>query len=76
MYMENKSLLELLLALPRNCTRATVQGIELQLITPSTRKELLQNDPEGIRFFECVLANGTFIFTKEKGILHSLYKVI
>lgn len=74
--MENKSLLELLLALPKNCTHTTVQGIELQLINSADRDKLLQSDPDGIYYHECILANGTFIFTKENGNLHSLYKVI
>lgn len=74
--MENKSLLELLLTLPENCMNATVQGIELQLINSATRDKLLQSDPEGLYYYECILTNGTFVFTKENGDLHSLYKVI
>lgn len=76
MYMENKSLLELLLTLPKNCKHATIQGVELQLINSATKDKLLQGDPEGLYYHECILANGTFVFTKENGNLHSLYKVI
>lgn len=76
MFMENKSLLELLMALPKNCTHAIVQGVELKLIDKQTKEKLLQNDPDGTKIHECTLSNGIFIFIKENGVLHTLYRVI
>lgn len=55
---------------------ATIQGIELQLINSAAKDKLLQSDPKGIYYHECILTNGTFVFTKENGNLHSLYRVI
>lgn len=74
--MENKSLLELLMALPENCKDATVLGVKLELIDKQTQEELLQSDPEGTRVHECILSNGVFMFIKENGVLHSLYRVV
>lgn len=74
--MENKSLLELLMALPENCTQATVQGVELKFIDKQTKEKLLQDDPGGTYLHECILSNGIFIFIKENGVLHTLYRVI
>lgn len=73
--MEHKSLLDQLLELPKDATKAEIQGIEMQFINEEQRASLLQTDPQDTSIHECSLVNGTFIFIMRDGTLVSLYKV-
>lgn len=65
----------MLLEIPKDCISYTIQGIEMQIIDNSTRLQMLQSDPEGTRYSECIMANGIFIAVIENDSLVSLYKV-
>lgn len=74
--MKNQILLEQLSEIPKECTQTSIQGVEMQTIDFITKEQLLGKDPDDTCFHECILSNGTFIFTANNGILTSLYKVI
>lgn len=75
--MENKPILDLLVAIPKeDCTGVFIQGVELQCIGSKEAKQLLDADPDDLHYHQCILSNGTFIFTSENYKLLSLYKVI
>lgn len=74
--MKNQILLEQLSEIPKECTQTRIQGVEMQTIDFTTKELLLGKDPDDTCFHECILSNGTFIFTANNGILTSLYKVI
>ncbi len=70
-----KSLMELLMEIPKGATSATVQGVAMQMIDNNTRQKMLQSDPQDDHIHECILANGIFIADMRDCQLLSLYKV-
>lgn len=74
--MKKQTLLEQLSEIPKECTQTSIQGVEMQIIDFAAKEQLLSKDPGDTCFHECILGNGTFIFTTKNGILTSLYKVI
>ena len=68
-------ILEELLAIPADATNATVQGVEMKLISNEQAEVLINNDAEDEKTHECILKNGRFLFESENGELKSLYKV-
>lgn len=74
--MENKNIMDLLMAIPEECAHISIQGIDLQLIDSKKAKQLLDTDPDDRLYHQCTLSSGTFIFTSKNGKLLSLYKVI
>jgi len=75
-FMKNKTLFEQLSEIPRECTSATIQGVQMQIIDSETRKQILEQDPCDTHYHECILSNGTFIFTTHDKELSALYKVM
>lgn len=69
-------ILEELLAIPADATNATVQGVEMKVISNEQAEILLNNDAEDEKTHECILKNGRFLFESENGELKSLYKVL
>lgn len=74
--MKNQILLEQLSEIPKECTQTRIQGVKMQIIDFAAKEQLIGKDPDDTCFHECILSNGTFIFTANNGILTSLYKVI
>ena len=68
-------ILDELLAIPADATNATVQGVEMKLISNEQAEVLINNDAEDEKTHECILKNGRYIFESENGELKSLYKV-
>lgn len=68
-------ILDELLAIPADATNATVQGVEMKLISNEQAEVLINNDAEDEKTHECILKNGRFLFESENGELKSLYKV-
>ena len=68
-------ILDELLAIPADATNATVQGVEMKVISNARAEMLLNNDAEDEKTHECILKNGRFLFESENGELKSLYKV-
>ena len=68
-------ILDELLAIPADTTTATVQGVEMKVISNERAEMLLNNDAEDEKTHECILKNGRFLFESENGELKSLYKV-
>ena len=68
-------ILDELLAIPADATNATVQGVEMKVISNERAEMLLNNDAEDEKTRECILKNGRFLFESENGELKSLYKV-
>ena len=68
-------ILDELLAIPADATNATVQGVEMKVISNERAEMLLNNDAEDEKTHECILKNGRFIFESENGKLKTLYKV-
>ena len=68
-------ILEELLAIPADATNATVQGVEMKVISNERAEMLLNNDAEDEKTHECILKNGRFLFESENGKLKVLYKV-
>ena len=68
-------ILDELLAIPADATNATVQGVEMKVISNERAEMLLNNDAEGEKTHECILKNGRFLFESENGKLKALYKV-
>ena len=73
---QNKTILELLMQIPKECTKITIQGIEMQIINKETQERILATQIAGTQIHDCTLANGTFLFTTRNHALSSLYKVI
>ncbi len=49
----------------------------MEMIAPAIKDDLLSLDPEGLTFHECILKNGTFVFTlDENNRLQTLFKVL
>ena len=68
-------ILDELLAIPAAATNATVQGVEMKVISNERAEMLLNNDAEDEKTHECILKNGRFLFESEDGKLKELYKV-
>lgn len=68
-------ILDELLAIPADATNATVQGVEMKVISNERAEMLLNNDAEDEKTHECILKNGRFLFESENGKLKVLYKV-
>ena len=68
-------ILDELLAIPADATNATVQGVEMKVISNERAEMLLNNDAEDEKSHECIMKNGRFIFESDNGKLKTLYKV-
>ena len=68
-------ILDVLLAIPADATTATIQGVEMKVISNEQAEMLLNNDAEDEKTHECIMKNGRFIFESENGKLKTLYKV-
>ena len=68
-------ILDELLAIPADATNATVQGVEMQIITADQADKMLEADANDEKIHECILKSGRFMFESDKGNLKSLYKV-
>ena len=74
--MKEKTLFELLQSIPESCQEATIQGIRMEMIDISIKEDLLALDSEGMTFHECILKNGTFVFSTDGNHrLQTLFKV-
>lgn len=73
---QNKTILELLIEIPKENTKATIQGVEMQIIDTDTRQKMLETESVGNQIYDCILTNGTFLFQTKNGILEFLYKVM
>ena len=69
-------ILDELLAIPADATNATVQGVEMKVISNERAEMLLNDDAEDEKTHECILKNGRFLFESENGELKALYKVV
>ena len=69
-------ILDELLAIPADATNATVQGVEMKVISNERAEMLLNNDAEDEKTHECILKYGRFLFESENGELKALYKVV
>jgi len=69
-------ILDELLAIPADATNATVQGVEMKVISNERAEMLLNNDAEDEKTHECILKNGRFLFESKNGELKALYKVV
>ena len=58
--------------IPSDTTTATVQGIEMKIISNEQAESLLTNEKQ---YHECILQNGRFVFESNDGNLITLYKV-
>lgn len=72
--MESR-LIDELMAIPADATSATVQGVEMQIISAEQADKMLEADSSGEKTHECLLKNGRFLFKSENGQLTTLYKV-
>ena len=68
-------ILDELLAIPADATTATIQGVEMKVISNEQAEMLLNNDAEDEKTHECILKNGRFLFESKNGELKALYKV-
>ena len=68
-------ILDELLAIPADATTATIQGVEMKVISNEQAEMLLNNDAEDEKTHECIMKNGRFIFESDYGKLKTLYKV-
>ena len=68
-------ILDELLAIPADATNATIQGVEIQIISTEQADKMLIEDANDEKTHECILKNGRFLFESENGELKSLYKV-
>ena len=73
--MENKAILDLLMAIPEDCNNISIQGVSLQHIDSKKAEQLMETDPDDLLYHQCTLSSGTFLFTSENGKLLSLYRV-
>lgn len=64
-----------LLAIPVDATIATIQGVEMQVISAEQADKMLEADTNDEKTHECILKNGRFLFESENGKLKTLYKV-
>lgn len=68
-------LIDELMAIPADTTTATIQGVEMQIISAEQADKMLEADIKDKRIHECILKNGRFLFESEGGKLNKLYKV-
>lgn len=68
-------ILDELLAIPADATNATIQGVEMQVISTEQADKMLEEDANDEKTHECILKNGRFLFESENGNLKALYKV-
>lgn len=68
------NLIDELLTIPADATTATVQGVEMQIISADQADKMLDADEKDERTHECILKNGRFLFESENGGLKALYK--
>ena len=68
-------LIDELMAIPADATTATIQGVEMQIISTEQADKMLDADSSGEKTHECILKNGRFLFESENGELKALYKV-
>lgn len=68
-------ILDELLAIPADATNATIQGVEMQVISTEQADKMLVEDANDDKTHECILGNGRFLFESENGELKALYKV-
>ena len=68
-------ILDELLAIPADATNATVQGVEMQVISTEQADKMLVEDANDDKTHECILKNGRFLYESENGKLTTLYKV-
>ena len=73
--MGHKTLLDELLAIPRDAERYVIDGVEMRMIDRSTFEQALSRDPEGMYYLSVTTAAGTFLVTKKDGRLETLSKV-
>ena len=72
-----KTFLEELISIPADCIKATVRGVDMQLITSREKSRLLAQDSNDEIYHERVLKNGTFIFVvNDRRQLQVLFKVV
>ena len=69
-------ILDELLAIPADATNATIQGVEMQVISTEQADKMLVEDANDDKTHECILKNGRFLFESENGELKALYKVV
>lgn len=69
-------ILDELLAIPADATNATIQGVEMQVISTEQADKMLVEDASDDKTHECILKNGRFLFESENGELKALYKVL
>lgn len=74
--MKNNIILDLLLAIPKDCTQYAIHEVKLQLIDSLKKEKLLKSDPDDRLYHQCDLPNGSFIFTTQDNELTSLYKIV
>ena len=68
-------ILDELLAIPADATNATLNGVEMQIISAEQADKMLDTDANYEKTHECLLQNGRFLFESENGELKALYKV-
>lgn len=68
-------ILDKLLAIPADATTATVQGVEMQIVSAEQADKMLNADANDKKIHECMLQNGRFLFETDNSELKSLYKV-
>ncbi|MBQ3198719.1 MAG: hypothetical protein IJB63_11470 [Alistipes sp.] len=68
-------LIDELMAIPADATTATIQGVEMQIISADQADKMLEADTNDEKTHECILKNGRFLFESENGKLTTLYKV-
>ena len=68
-------ILDELLAIPADATTATIQGVEMLIISTEQADKMLVEDANDDKTHECILENGRFLFESENGELKALYKV-
>ena len=68
-------ILDELWAIPADATNATIQGVEMQVISTEQADKMLVEDANDDKTHECILKNGRFLFESENGELKALYKV-
>ena len=68
-------LIDELMAIPADSTTASVQGVEMQIISADQADKMLEADTNDEKTHECILKNGRFLFESENGKLTTLYKV-
>lgn len=68
-------LIDELMAIPADATTATIQGVEMQIISADQADKMLEADTNDEKTHECILKNGRFLFESDNGKLTTLYKV-